>query len=217
MKVLLATPAYGGLVYSNYTESLVYTCFLLKNANIDFELKYINNQIVTRARNMCSSMFLKDPTFTHMLFIDADVVWNPQDVIKLLRHDKECVVGIYPNKAYHWNNNQLTLQPSSVIQKPVTRQGNLVTLKYAATGFMLLKRNALDRIKSKVEEFYLPSSTGEQIKLYNFFDCKVVDNDYLTEDFYFSHLFNESGGTIYADETISLRHMGTHEYGSLLK
>jgi len=53
--------------------------------------------------------------------------------------------------------------------------------------------------------------------LYNFFDCKVVDNDYLTEDFYFSHLFNESGGTIYADETISLRHMGTHEYGSLLK
>ena len=63
MKILIATPAYGGLVYSRYTESLVYTCFMLKMMNIDFELKYINNQIVTRARNMCSSVFLEDSSF----------------------------------------------------------------------------------------------------------------------------------------------------------
>ena len=216
MKILIATPAYGGQVYSKYTESLVYTCFMLKMMNIDFELKYINNQIVTRARNMCSSVFLEDSSFTHMLFIDADVVWNPLEVKKLISHDKECVVGLYPNKQYYWKNNVLTLNPSSVYDIPITTEGDLVKLKSAATGFMLLKRSALEKIKKDVEIFYLPGSNGERIKLYNFFDCKVVDEDYLTEDYYFSYLFIKNGGDIFADTTIKLTHMGTHEYGTLV-
>lgn len=217
MKILIATPAYGGLVYSRYTESLVYTCFMLKMMNIDFELKYINNQIVTRARNMCSSVFLEDSSFTHMLFIDADVVWNPIDVKKLISHNKECVVGLYPNKQYYWNLNVLTLNPSSVYENPITKEGDLIKLKSAATGFMLLKRSALEKIKKDVDIFYLPGSNGERVKLHNFFDCKVVDEDYLTEDYYFSYLFIKNGGEIFADTTIKLTHMGTHEYGSILK
>jgi choline kinase len=217
MKILIATPAYGGQVYSRYTESLVYTCFFLKMNNIDFELKYINNQLVTRARNMCSSIFLEDKTFTHMMFIDADVVWQPQDVKKLLDHDKECVIGVYPNKEYFWQQDNLSLAPSSVIENPNEITEGLVKVKYGATGFMLLARNALERIKDKVETFFLPGSNGEQVELHNFFDCKVVDHDYLTEDYYFSYLFNESGGQIYADTSISLTHLGTHEYGSILK
>ena len=214
-KVLIATPAYGGHVYSGYTESLVYTCFLLRMMNVDFELKYINNQIVTRARNMCSSVFLEDRSFTHMLFIDADVVWDPLDVRKLLSHDRECVVGVYPNKKYYWKGNELSLNPSSVYYTPRQYEGDLVRMKYAATGFMLRKRSALERIKNDVEVFYLPGADGRDVKLYNFFDCKVVDGDYLTEDYYFSHLFRKNGGEIFADTSIRLTHMGTHEYGSL--
>jgi len=216
MKILIATPAYGGQVYSRYTESLVYTCFFLKMHNIDFELKYINNQLVTRARNMCSSIFLEDETFTHMMFIDADVAWQPQDIKKLIDHNKECVIGIYPNKQYFWEEDNLSLSPSSVIENPNEISEGLVKVKYGATGFMLLARNALERIKDKVETFFLPGANGEQVELYNFFDCKVVDHDYLSEDYYFSHLFNQSGGQIYADPEISLTHIGAHEYGSLI-
>ena len=216
MKILIATPAYGGLVYSKYTESLVYTCFMLKMMNIEFELKYINNQIVTRARNMCSSIFLDNESFTHMLFIDADVVWNPMDVQKLIMHNKECVVGVYPNKCYHWRGGKLTLDPSSVIKEPLEEKDGLARLKYGATGFMLIARSALEKIKDDVETFYLPGSEGQKVKLYNFFDCKVIDDDYLTEDYYFSHLLNKNGGEIYADMSIRLTHMGTHEYGELI-
>lgn len=216
MKILIATPAYGGLVYSKYTESLVYTCFMLKMMNIEFQLKYINNQIVTRARNMCSSIFLDDKTFTHMLFIDADVVWDPLDVQKLIMHEKECVVGVYPNKCYYWNNGKLILNPSSVIKEPLEKNNGLTKLKYGATGFMLIARGALEKIKHDVEIFYLPDSEGKKIKLYNFFDCKVVDEDYLTEDYHFSYLLNKNGGDIYADMSIRLTHIGTHEYGELI-
>ena len=121
--ILLATPAYGGNVCARYTESLVQTCELFRAMNIKYTLKFINNQLVTRARNMLCHIFMKDERFTHMMFLDAD----------------------------------------------------------------------------------------------NYFDCNVVDHDYLTEDYYFSYLFLKNGGKIYADTSITLLHIGNHEYGTLLK
>lgn len=217
MKILIATPAYGGQVYARYTESLLYTCMMLTSLKIEYEVKFILNQIVTRARNMLSSIFLENETFTHMLFIDADVVWNPFEVKKLIDHNLECVIGIYPNKKYHWDKDDLKLLPSSAIKQPIEKKNNLIKIKYAATGFMLLKRSALEKIKHDVETFILPGGNGELITLHNFFDCKVVDNDYLTEDYYFSYLFNKNGGEIYADDTINLLHIGSHDYGELLR
>jgi len=218
MKILIATPAYGGLVYSKYTQSLVLTCEMLRAYNIDYQLHYINNQIVTRARNMCCSVFLDDKNTTHMLFIDADISWNPKDVLKLIQHDKDCVVGIYPNKGYYYDiNNNLTMNPSSVVKKPITENGNLIELEYAATGFMLIKRNALEKLKPSVEQFNMPTGSDPNKQIYNFFDCNVVDNSYLTEDYYFSYLLKKTGEKIYADKTISLTHIGTHDYGSLIK
>ncbi|MBI96700.1 hypothetical protein CL656_06115 [bacterium] len=216
MKILIATPAYGGLVHAGYTESLLNTCMMLSSCGIGYEVKFIENQIVTRARNMLSSIFLKHTTFTHMLFLDADVVWNAYDVKKLIDHNLECVIGIYPNKQYYWSNGKLLLLPSSGIFKPQTKiKPNLIKIKYAATGFMLLKREALERIKHEVETFILPGSDGEKITLHNYFDCKVIGDEYLTEDYYFSYLFNKNGGEIYADETIKLKHIGPHKYGEL--
>ncbi len=217
MKIFIATPAYGGQVYAEYTESLLYTCMMLSSFKIEYEVKFITNQIVTRARNMLSSIFLENKTFTHMLFLDADVVWNPMDVKKLIDHDLECVIGVYPIKQYHWDKDKLKLLPSSVIEEPVEKKNNLIRIKHGATGFMLLKRSALEKIKNDVETFILPGSKGEPITLHNYFDCKVVDNDYLTEDYYFSYLFNKNGGQIYADNTIQLLHIGPHKYGELLK
>jgi len=218
MKILIATPAYGGLVYSKYTESLILTCEMFRAYNIDYKIHYINNQIVTRARNMCCSVFLDDINTTHMLFIDADISWNPKDVLKLIQHDKECVVGIYPNKGYKYDsNNNLTVNPSSVIKQPIIEDGNLIELEYAATGFMLIKRSALEKLKPSVEQFHMPTNRDPNKQIYNFFDCNVVNNSYLTEDYYFSHLLTNIGEKIYADKTISLTHIGTHEYGTLAK
>ena len=216
VKILIATPSYGGSVFTQYTESLLKTCFVLIENNIQFQVKFISNQIVTRARNMLSSLFLEDPSFTHMMFIDADIVWKAEDVKKLVDHDKECVIGIYPNKKYYWEKGNLILLPSSVIEShESTSSSTLVEVKYAATGFMLLSRSSLEKIKHEVDTFTLPSEKGI-VHLHNYFDCNVVDNNYLTEDYYFSHLFRKNDGKIFADKSINLHHIGPHQYGTLL-
>ena len=59
MKLLIATPAYGGSVFTGFTESLIYTCQMLTHMGIEFEVKFINNQIVTRARNMLTHIYVE--------------------------------------------------------------------------------------------------------------------------------------------------------------
>ena len=215
IKILIGTPAYGGLCNTAYTDSLIKTISQLSRYNIVCEVKFINNQIVTRARNMISSIFMRDDSLTHMLFIDADIEWNPNDVLLLLSHNLECVIGVYPNKKYYKLGNNIKLNPSSVYFSPYTEKNNLIKIKSAATGFMLLTKPALKRIENDIGTFYLPGNNGEQITLHNYFDCNVVQKDYLTEDYYFSYLFLKNGGEIWADKRIVLKHYGSHRYGEL--
>ena len=216
VKILIGTPAYVGQCYTDYTESLLYTMMLLSQYNIKATVKFINNQIVTRARNMISSIFMEDDSYTHLLFIDADIKWSPQHVLMLILHNLECTIGVYPNKNYYKNNEQLFLKPSSSIIIPhIEKSNTLIKVKYAATGFMLIKKSAFYKIQNHVDTFYLPDVNGKNITVYNYFDCKVVDNDYLTEDYYFSYLLNKNGGEIWADKSIKLIHIGTHNYGEL--
>lgn len=218
-KILIATPAFGGNVCSSYTESLINTCLLLSKNNINFEVKFINNQIVTRARNMLSYIFMENNSFTHMMFIDADIVWKANDVLNLLEHKLECVIGVYANKGYSWNNDKLKIDPSSSIDysnNEIPPNENLISINRAATGFMLLTKSALYRIENDIDRFFLPID-DKLVMVYNYFDCNVVQHNYLTEDYYFSYLFKKNGGAIYADKRIVLGHIGSHVYGSLIK
>ena len=138
-KVLIGTPAYGGVCCTAYTESLLYTIKLLESQGVETTVHFINNQLVTRARNMICSIFMNDETYTHLLFIDSDIQWDPKHVLYLLEHNKECVIGVYPNKAYVKKDTQLVLRPSSGFFVPTIEDGDLVKVEFAATGFMLLK------------------------------------------------------------------------------
>lgn len=214
-KILIGTPAYAGQCYTAYTESLLDTIKLLENRGIETSIKFINNQIVTRARNMICSIFMEDDSYTHLLFIDSDIKWNPSDVLLLLEHKKECVIGIYPNKKYYRGNGILKLNPSSVFYNPMIEKDNLVKVKLAATGFMLIEKSALKRIEKDIDVFCLPAGNDKIEFLYNYFDCNVVDMNYLTEDYYFSYLLYKNNGEIWADNRINLYHIGTHAYGEI--
>jgi hypothetical protein len=224
--LFIATPCYNAQVTSKYTESLINTCIFLNEKNIKHTVKFINNHIVTRARNMLAHNFMNSElNFTHMLFIDADIIWKPQDVMNLLEHDLECVIGVYPNKQYYVSKNEsgknINILSNSKFYQPLQIKQdneNLIKVEFAATGFMMLKKAGFKKIESHVQTFMLPHNDINSEKyenVYNYFDCNVVNSQYLTEDYYFSLLLNKNGGEIYADKRIVLLHTGNHDYGSL--
>jgi len=238
IKVFFATPCFGAQVSCNYTHSLIQTIKLLSNHNIDSVYAFLPNQIVTRARNLLTHMFLKTDA-THLFFIDADIQFRPEDVLEMIHNNKSICVGLYANKDYIVNSNHDTndandandansdfffkcIQYSSTFEQNINSLVNnkLIKIKHGATGFMIIERDVLIHLKNIVKSYIHNDET-----VHAFFNCEVHNNTYLTEDYYFCQLWKNYchdynlqnpnsmlDDSIWADLSICLNHEGWHSY-----
>ena len=252
ISLYILTPCYGSVCYVNYIQCLFNTRELLKLYNINVEVLFCkNDSLVTRARNNLLAKAMHNENMTHVLFIDNDITWDPIDILKLFIGDKDVIGGIYPMKSYNWDkltnpdyiqqqlqkkkNNFFKDTPDSVMiqhglldynlnykSKNLSIKDNLIEVKHIATGFMLIKRSAIDKlIKAYPSTKYTDDvgflSDDENKYAYALFDCGVEDGHYYSEDWLFCHRWEKNNGSIFTDITINLIHSGINHYnGSLL-
>ena len=82
--LFVATPAYGGLVGEAYLKAMVKLGIIFKQYNLNFTLATIANEsLITRGRNTLVAMFMSEERFTDMMFIDADIHFDAESVLKL--------------------------------------------------------------------------------------------------------------------------------------
>ena len=231
-KVLICTPCFGSMCYLDYMTCLISTRDYLLNKGVEVRLSFIGYEsLIPRARNTFVARFMALKDYTHMFFIDADLIWNPEDVYNLLLEDKDLIGGIYPKKKYRWDRLNIVNSEKDVSKlldyninyKNTGVNNGLIEVKNIATGFMMIKKNVI----SKLIEYYgsnkkyvddIESCTkAEKEFLYSFFDCEIVNGHYLSEDYYFCHLWSKIGGKIYANLKIQLTHIGKENYnGNIL-
>ena len=236
-KVMIATPCYGGLMTHVYVHSLLklmvaagaygFTAGLVTSAH---------DSLITRSRNALVKTFLDSPAATHLLFIDADIGFEPDAVRRLLALDEEVAAGMYPVKAVDWSRMSAIFSPGMpeealrlagmhFVGVPCDaadreERGGFVTGKYAGTGFMLVKRSAIERMVAAYPEtryrtmHTYPATRDEGAPFYNLFDC-LIDPEtgvYLSEDFAFCHRFRKLGGKVWLDTESQLKHVGSMEF-----
>lgn len=133
--IIFLTPCYNSSMYCTYTESLLQTMFMCKDLGIEATVHFCrNDSLVSRARNNLIAKAMSIPSATHFMFIDADITWNPFDILKLLVADKHIVGGIYPIKNYEWD--KAISNPdhiSSILERKKKSQLNTI---YADTTFV---------------------------------------------------------------------------------
>ena len=120
----ILTPHYGGMCYVNYMNSLIATISRMKEVGVEMHIEFCNNDsLVSRARNNLVAKAMTNPNMTHMLFIDNDITWDPDSILKLLVADKPIVGGIYPLKHYNWER-LVTANPENpnVVQNWIDRK-----------------------------------------------------------------------------------------------
>lgn len=140
MKVLIATPAYGGMVHTTYHESVLRTVsfFAEEFPGIRFESKIISISLLAAARNVFASMILNDPSYTHLLFIDADMGFAPSLIAKMLAFRRPVVGIVAPAKRM---NHDAYYRARSAGGNDVTAR--LIANEYVAgDGALVGKRNA---------------------------------------------------------------------------
>lgn len=212
-RVLLATPAYQGLVGTHFVNSLVSSLGALRAAGAEVAyVIYGNSGSVPRTRNQAvASMLAGD--FTDLVFVDADMGWRPADLCRLLAWDASVVGATYPART-DVNSRWIVVWPDEIKR----HESGLLTAKRLGTGFLRVRRDVFERLKVLHPElkYEAPhaSSDGEKKNLFAFFDYKLVENadgsrGHLSEDYYFCDLVRNAGFTIWVDPEIYMEHVGT--------
>ena len=124
--VYILTPCFASLCYVNYVHSLMRTIELFRKLGIVLKVEFCkNDSLVSRARNNLIARAMSDKTATHFMFIDNDITWEPNDILKLLLSEKELVGGIYPLKHYNWDkliNDPQNPYNSNVVQSMIQKK-----------------------------------------------------------------------------------------------
>ena len=208
-RVHFCIPCYGGQINEGTFISMLKYMATAQRLGLNFTIDtMVNESLVCRARNsLVAKMLFFEPKSTHLMFVDADIGFEPEEIFKLIIADRDGVGGLYPKKAL----------PSSYVGNKVPgaeKEGNLVEVANLGTGFMMIKRHVLEQMIAKHPELHYVDSIGLDPKYdpfkYALFDTEI-DNDskeYLSEDYTFCKRWRAMGGKIWADLTITLNHIG---------
>jgi hypothetical protein len=208
-KLFIGIPAYDGKLNIKTAFALAQLMPKAMSLGVSVTLSDLSNcSIITMARNALVHEFLKTDC-TELLFIDADVVVTPDDIMRLMAQsgDKDITAGAYPRRAkdakffadvYFDNNGDLEFE------------GSLMRLKRAPTGFMLIQRHVIEQMVAAHPEWMYEKQPGEQMSAV--FDFAIRDGKYVGEDYLFCDRATEMGFTVYIDVDISLPHVGQETF-----
>ena len=239
-KFFIATPCYGGQLMEPYFRSTIKLMTFFNQHQIPLAFGTIANEsLVTRARNVLLAYFLNSD-YTHLLFVDADIEFQVEDVLKLYAANKDVAVGAYPKKGVAWQRIKENMQSNesgkafsdkeiaafgsdyainfkflNKEQKTIAVENGLIKLHDAGTGFMMIKREAILKLLKAYPELKYNNDVqinnpGLENHFYALFDTMIdpIDKRYLSEDYTFCRRWQEIGGDIWLDPSISLNHYG---------
>lgn len=211
MKLFIATPSYDGKLVSGYIFGLMQSAMLSAEAQMPFQFSLLTGEsLVTRARNRLVNQFLKSDCDA-MLFIDADLHFRGEDVIRIAKHDVPLVAGFYPFKRM---GLQGVRRHVGNLKFPLEKRGELYLCTDAPTGFMRIRRDVFERMAAAdlAPEYICDAPAEPEGKMRAYFDCAIRDNRYLSEDYEFCRRWQMAGGEVWCDPHCVLKHEGLHTY-----
>ena len=237
--VLICIPSFDQKISLHTISSIIGVRDTLNASGIGCGMMWLRDSLITRARNKLVNEFLKTDVYTHLFFVDADIIFQPKEFIRVLLFDKDISTAPYPLKhedkiedgdaSKGWCLNF----PLGKYDFSDNKKG-FKKVSYAGTGFMCIKKNVFETIIKKYPEIEYKTDVRANLndkrepesvkgsKEYAFFDCGIQgkgileDKDntqrYLSEDYYFCQLWSQCGGEIWTDLTSNLKHIGVKNY-----
>jgi hypothetical protein len=174
--------------------------------------------------------------YTHLMFIDVDLSFNPDDILKMLWHDKEIMTGAYPIKDINWDkvsnavkngiesdklldsSIRFVVNPVRFADSKIRVDKGAISVHDAGTGFMLIKRSVFEKMFEEYPELQYTDDTGllnEEERKYGYalFNSYVdEDQRFLSEDYGFCRYWQKMNGDIWTDPSIELTHLGRMKY-----
>jgi len=172
-KLMVATPMYGGQCMGTFSRAMMDLSSLCTQYGVQLNVYFLfNESLITRARNYCCDVFMRSDC-THLMFVDSDIGFNPNDVIALMALSAmedspyDVIGGPYPKKTISWEKIKRAVDKGvadkdpNVLEKfvgdyvfnPKGGSGNIpinkpVEVLEIGTGFMMVRRNTLEKFRN---------------------------------------------------------------------
>ena len=239
IKIFLATPVHSDCSI-HYVQSLLMfqqKC-MMNNVLVSFSL--MKSSLVTQGRNLCVSAMFEDPKkYDYLLFIDSDIEFSFELIMKMIKKDKDVIAYPYPLKAIDWNKldksrKHRNIDDPEMYSKfgytwPIKLEDRnsievvdgIAEVTHAPTGCMLIKRKVFETMMEKLPNLKINQPTilngkmTERPYFYNFFDTyhEPETKKYYGEDFGFCKRWAEVGGKchIFVSEDY-ISHIGEYKF-----
>lgn len=230
--LVIATPAYGRQLTALYASSVLSFMEAAQKASLPVEVAVQSGDaLVSRARQDLVTRFLETPQATHLLFVDADIGFSPEQVFRLLEFNVEMAAGVYPYKHLNLDKVRQAHEKKGSVRRAefwdygvefenpakVEIKNGFVKALYSGLGFALIRKSTFQKMIKQYPELkytggFLPSDPFPQSQnryaLFNEFIDEATGR-YLSEDRSFSLRWTRMGGEIWVDTQSRLQHVGT--------
>lgn len=230
--IAICTPMYGGVAHQEYINSLLNIIETLRINGYSTILSSISNEsLITRARNIIVHSALKIEDLVGVLFLDADQGVSGEDVLSMIRSEKDIIGAITPMKGINWkqikeavlfNQQDLALY-SGIFAIELDKKEDVeisyfdpIEVKYIGTGLMYVSKKVFDDLKSvcKTYKGVLSSNPNDEETLIEYFTTSIDEEteQLLSEDYNFCKMWKSLGNKVWAAPWVVTTHVGSYTF-----
>lgn len=220
LHLVFCIPDYDEMLPADLMVSFVNTSNMLRDHGVTTSLELRSKSaLIEKVRGELLYSFLANKAATHLLFVDSDIVWKPEDAVRLLAFctEYDAVCGPYCTKedepTFHY-------KPKPSPQgKLIQNDKGLIEINAGPIGFNCFSRKGLQQVVDAFPELHFYPSRGDMqdAKISGVF-CTEIHRDasgknrFIGEDIAFYNRWRKAGLQAWLDPSISLRHIGRKHY-----
>lgn len=198
MRIFIGIPAYDGKVGVATVRALLSEGALLEDLGHECAVEFVSGcSLISHARNDLCRSFLASG-FDKLVFVDADVSWEPGALMRLAHHTKDVCGGAYPYKA------EIEAYPVAWLGRR-EREAGLIEVEALPGGFLAISRPALEAVMNRYPDRWYRFGPNS---VFAFFDAPFQNGRLYGEDNAFCALWRTVGGAVWLDPDLTLTHTG---------
>ena len=228
LHLVIGTPMYGGMCTSEYTQSLLNLSESANKSDVKLTTIFLGNEsLIQRGRNTVAHHFMELPDATHLLFIDADIKFRTEDIVKMIAADKSLIVGPVALKGYNWDEIR---QAAVNGEDDIGRTGGVFNInklpgidmvdentpfeiEHGGNAFMMIRRDVFETLKPHTPIYTNGGrSLPDGVEIYDYFRVEINKdtNHLLSEDYFLCHSYRQLGGKVWCAPWVETGHFGSH-------
>ena len=228
LHLVIGTPMYGGMCTSEYTQSLLNLSESANKSDVKLTTIFLGNEsLIQRGRNTVAHHFMELPDATHLLFIDADIKFRTEDIVRMIQADKSLIIGPVGLKGYNWDEiRQAAINGEDDIGRTggvfninklpgidMVDENTPFEIEHGGNAFMMIRRDVFETLKPHTPIYTNGGrSLPDGVEIYDYFRVEINKdtNHLLSEDYFLCHSYRQLGGKVWCAPWVETGHFGSH-------